>query len=164
MMFGFASVPYKLIGIVVVLLATNATTAYLIYDTTADYYDAKHQAEQAALLTAEPAKQKELQAKMSALETKAQEIKTVEVERVKYITKEVRRVVKDRVYVDSACQLTPDGVRIYNAAAAGVRLEDPEPQAPVVSPEPATTPSEGKPGRPAGGGDGSLRRVPRLPS
>ena len=163
-MFGFASVPYKLIAAAAVLLVTNVVTAYLVYDTTADYYDAKHAAEQTALLETELAKQKELQAKMSALETKAQEIKTVEVERVKYITKEVRRVVKDRVYVDSACQLTPDGVRIYNAAAAGVRLEDPEPQAPVVSTEPATTPSEGKPGRPAGGGDGSLRRVPRLPS
>lgn len=163
-MFGFAGAPYKLIGLSVVLVATNVTTAYLVYDTTADYYDAKHQAEQAALLTAELAKQKELQAKMSALETKAQEVKTVEVERVKFITKEVRRVVKEPVYVDAACKLTPDGVRVYNAAAAGLRLEDPEPQAPVVPVQPAQAPTTSKPGRPAGGGDGSLRPVPRLPS
>lgn len=109
-----------------VRLAILAGACYMTWSLTSDFYIAKAEAE--AGRRAE--KQLEFTEKVSdalgILTSKFIEAQKKERVRVKVIEKEVERVVQsDPVYSNPVCVLPDDGVRLYNAAAAGVQLESP---------------------------------------
>lgn len=150
--------------IAIVFIVSVLVTNFLTWNFTADHFKDKAAAEIAEVQALELQKQATMREEMDKLAAQANEIQVVEKERVRTIVKEVQRVIKsDPVYIAAECVLPPDGVRVFNAAAAGVRLERPVVQAPVL-PVVAPTPA-GKidAGGPPGGGGVVLRPVPRVP-
>lgn len=143
----------------VVVLVTN----YLTWSFTADHFKDRAKAEMAEVMGLELQKQAQMRDAMAELEAKSHEVQVVEKERVRTITKEVQRVVKaDPIYIAAECVLPPDGVRVYNAAASGMRLASATVQAPVVPAIPAPPVGKSDSGGSAGGGGVVLRPIPRV--
>lgn len=149
--------------IAIAFAVSMLVTGFSTWHFASGYYESKAKAEMAEVLEAEAQKQATMREEMARLEEKSQEIKIVEKERVRTITKEVQRVVKaDPIYIAAECVLPPDGVRVFNAAAGGVRLASATVQAPVVSVVPAPPAGKSDAGGPPGGVGTVLRPVPRV--
>ncbi len=153
-----------LVGAAAVAIGTAAAT----FGVTSSYYSSRLDAERAEQAAAVAQAVAESETKRATLATRTAEladalrdaqaterIRTVEIKR------EVQRVVEKPVY--RSCVVDDDGLRVYNAAASGMRVE-PAVVAPAAVPqEPPRAAIRLDDGRPVGGGGAGLRAVPRLP-
>ena len=153
-----------LVGAAAVALGAAAAT----FGVTSSYYSsrldaerAQRAAEVAQAVAAGEAKRATLATRTAELADALRDAKAMETLRIIEVKKEVQRVVQAPVYRD--CKLDDDGVRVYNAAASGVRVEPtivPAAAVPADTPRAATRRDDG---RPVAGGGVGLRPVPRLP-
>ena len=154
-----------LVGAAAVAIGTAAAT----FGVTSSYYSSRLDAERARNAAAVAQAVAESESKRATLAMRTAELadalrdaQATERVRVIEVKKEVQRVIAAApVYRD--CRLDDDGVRVYNAAASGVRVE-PIAVAPAAVRENASVAQVRRnDGGSAGGGGGGLRPVPRLP-
>ena len=139
--------------------------SYATWDVTSNYYRMKESRAVAEGVAAEAQRRADLATQLAAAERKAAQVREVEVVKWRTVKKEVERVVaSDPVYVALECRVTDDGVRLYNAAAAGVQLATAAGKDATLPPKPATAETERPDGRPSGDSGGSIRAIPRVPS
>ena len=150
-----------IIGVAAMIAGTNVAT----WNLTSSYYKAQEAKVVAETAAAEANRRAELATRVATLEREQAVVREVEVVKWRTIKKEVERVVKsDPVYVRLDCRVTDDGVRLYNAAAAGLQLAAADGKDAAVPQKPAAAEAERDPGRPTGNGGVGLRAIPRLPS
>jgi hypothetical protein len=147
------------------VLAMIGGASYATWDVTSGYYRMKEDRAVAQAVAVEAQRRADLAVQLAAAERKAAEVREIEVVKWKTIKKEVERVVaSDPVYVRLECRVTPDGVRVYNAAANGLQLAAAAGEAAVVPSQPATAEGGSAVGRPPVDGGSSRRPVPRVPA
>ncbi len=147
------------------VLAMIGGASYATWDVTSNYYRMKEERAVAQAVAVEAKRAADLSAEILKLERKQAEVREVEVVKWKTIKKEVERVVaSDPVYVRLECRVTDDGVRVYNAAAAGLQLAAADGKDAVVPAKPAPAQTGRDVGRPAGNGGIGLRAIPRVPA
>lgn len=150
-----------LFGILAMVIGSSVMT----WNFTANYYTAKAERLAAETAAVEANRRAELISQVTELERKQAVVREVEVVKWKTLRKEVERVVQaDPVYVRLECRVTPDGVRVYNAAAAGLQLAAADGKAAVVPGEPTAAEGGSPAGRPAVDGGSGRRPIPRLPA
>ena len=149
--------------IAIVLMVGGASFA--TWNVTSDYYQSKASALEQRRVAAEATRRAELLGQIADLERKQAVVREVEIVKWRTVKKEVERVVKgDPVYVSLECRVTDDGVRVYNAAAAGLQLAAADIKPPAVPEKPAAAEARRNDGRPAGNGGVGLRPISRMPS
>lgn len=147
------------------VLAMIGGASYATWDVTSGYYRMKEARAISDAVAAEAQRRADLATQLAAAERKAAEVREVEVVKWRTIKKEVERVVaSDPVYVRLECRVTDDGVRVYNAAAAGLQLAVADGKPETVPAKPAAAETGRAAGRPAGDGGGGVRPVPRVPA
>jgi hypothetical protein len=153
-----------LVGAAAVAIGTAAATFGVTsswYSSRLDAERARNAAEVAQAVAESESKRATLATRTAELADALRDAQATDRLRVIEIKKEVQRVVQAPVYRD--CRLDDDGLRIYNAAASGVRVE-PAAVAPAAVPQDAPRAEIRRvDGGSAGGGGGGLRPVPRLP-
>ena len=148
---------------IIAILLMVGGTGFATWNITSTYYEAKQDKLIAEAVAGEATKRADIATKMAALEREKAVVREVEVVKWKTIKKEVERVVKgDPVYVSLECRVTDDGVRLFNAAAAGLQLAAADVRPAVVPEKSAAPEARGDNGRPAGNSGGGLRPVPRV--
>ncbi len=153
-----------LVGAAAVAIGTAAAT----FGVTSSYYSSRLDAERARNAAEVAAAVAESESKRATLATRTAELadalrdaQMTERVRTVEIKREVQRVVEKPVYRE--CRLDDDGLRIYNAAASGVRV-GPAAVAPAAVPQIAPRPALRRvDGGSAPGSGGGLRPVPRMP-
>jgi hypothetical protein len=147
------------------VLAMIGGASYTTWDITSSFYRSREARVIAEGIAVEAQRRADIATQMIALERKAAEVREIEVVKWKTIKKEVERVVaSDPVYVRLECRVTDDGVRVYNAAAAGLQLAAADGKAATVPVQPAPAEAKRDAGRPAGDSGVSVRPVPRVPT
>jgi hypothetical protein len=150
---------------IVGVVAMIGGASYATWDVTSSFYKSREARVIAEGVAAEATKRADIATKMAALEREKAIVREIEVVKWKTIKKEVERVVaSDPVYVRLECRVTDDGVRVYNAAAAGLQLAAADGKDAIVPAKPAPAQAGGAVGRPAGDGGVSIRPVPRVPT
>lgn len=137
--------------------------SYATWDLTSNYYRNKEARVVAEAQAVEANRRAELATRVAELERESAKVREVEVVKWKTIKKEVERVVaSDPVYVRLECRVTDDGVRVYNAAAAGLQLAAATGKDAAVPQEPSPAKTGSVVGRPLGDSGSSVRPVPRM--
>ena len=153
-----------LVGAAAVAIGTAAATFGVTsswYSSRLDAERARNAAEVARAVAESETKRATLATRTAELADALRDAQATERIRTVEIKREVQRVVEKPVYRD--CRLDDDGLRVYNAAASGMRVE-PAVVAPAAVPQDAARAAIRRDdGRPAGGGGVGLRAVPRLP-
>ena len=147
------------------VVAMLAGSSFMTWEVTSGYYKAREGRAIAEAVAVEAQRRADLATQLAAAERKAAQVREVEVVKWRTVKKEVERVVaSDPVYVALECRVTDDGVRVYNAAAAGVQLATAAGKDATLPPKPAAAETERSAGRPSGDSGGSIRAIPRVPS
>ncbi len=153
-----------LVGAAAVAIGTAAAT----FGVTSSYYSSRLDAERARNAAAVAQAVAESESKRATLAMRTAELadalrdaQATERVRVIEVKKEVQRVIAAApVYRD--CRLDDDGVRVYNAAASGVRVDRAAVAPAAVSQNAPVAQNRRVDGGLSNGSGGGLRPVPRL--
>ena len=153
-----------LVGAAAVAIGTAAAT----FGVTSSYYPSRLDAERARNAAAVAQAVAESESKRATLAMRTAELadalrdaQATERVRVIEVKKEGQRVIA-AVPVDRGCRLDDDGVRVYNAAASGVRVDRAAVAPAAVSQNAPVAQIRRVDGGLSNGSGGGLRPVPRL--